>query len=125
MEFSRQGFGVGTYSLLQRILPTQGFNLGLLHCRQILYYLSHQGSHKYICQSQSSTLSHPSAAPLAFHKFVFYICFSISSWKCAHLYHFSRFMMLFFLQTYFTLYDSLIVRQPKHVSANGNIFFPL
>jgi len=34
-------------------------------------------------------------------------------------------MMLFFLQTYFTLYDSLIVRQPKHVSANGNIFFPL
>ena len=24
--------------------PRQGSNLGLLHCRQILYYLSHQGS---------------------------------------------------------------------------------
>ena len=27
-----------------RYLPTQGLNLGLLHCRQILYRLSHQGS---------------------------------------------------------------------------------
>ena len=27
-----------------RVFPTQGLNLGLLHCRQILYYLSHQGS---------------------------------------------------------------------------------
>ena len=25
----------------------QGSNPGLLHCRQILYHLSHQGSHKY------------------------------------------------------------------------------
>ena len=30
--------------LLQRIFLTQGSNLGLLHCRQILYRLSHQGS---------------------------------------------------------------------------------
>ena len=29
--------------LLQRIFPTQGSNLGLLHCRQTLYHLSHQG----------------------------------------------------------------------------------
>ena len=28
--------------LLQGIFPTQGSNLGLLHCRRILYYLSHQ-----------------------------------------------------------------------------------
>ena len=27
-----------------RTFPTQGLNLGLLHCRQILYHLSHQGS---------------------------------------------------------------------------------
>ena len=26
------------------IFPTQGLTLGLLHCRQILYHLSHQGS---------------------------------------------------------------------------------
>ena len=32
------------HSLLQGIVPTQGSNLGLLHCRQALYHLSHQGS---------------------------------------------------------------------------------
>ena len=26
------------------VFPTQGSNLGLLHCRQIIYQLSHQGS---------------------------------------------------------------------------------
>ena len=35
--------GLGSHSLLQGIFPTQGLNLGLLHCRQILYHLSHQG----------------------------------------------------------------------------------
>ena len=33
--------GVGSHSLLQGIFPTQGLNAGLLHCRQILYCLSH------------------------------------------------------------------------------------
>ena len=32
-------------SLLQGIFPSQGSNPGLPHCRQILYQLSHQGSH--------------------------------------------------------------------------------
>ena len=35
---------VGYHALPQRIFPTQGSNLGLLHCRQILYRLSHQES---------------------------------------------------------------------------------
>ena len=35
---------MGSHSLLQRIFLTQGLNLGLLPCRQILYHLSHQGS---------------------------------------------------------------------------------
>ena len=30
--------GMGCYSLLQGIFLTQGFNLGLLNCRQILYH---------------------------------------------------------------------------------------
>ena len=34
--------GVGCHSLLQGIFLTQGLNLGPLHCRQILYHLSHQ-----------------------------------------------------------------------------------
>ena len=36
--------GVGSLSLLQGISPTRESNLGLLHCRQILSRLSHQGS---------------------------------------------------------------------------------
>ena len=36
--------GAGCHTLLQGIFPTQGSNPGLLHCRQILYHLSHQGS---------------------------------------------------------------------------------
>ena len=32
------------YSLLHGIFPTQGLNSGLLHSRQILYQLSHEGS---------------------------------------------------------------------------------
>ena len=34
---------VGCHALLQGIFPTQGSNLGLPHCRQMLYLLSHQG----------------------------------------------------------------------------------
>ena len=36
--------GVGCHFLLQEIFPTQESNLGLLHCRQILYQLSYEGS---------------------------------------------------------------------------------
>ena len=36
--------GVGCHFLLQGIFPTQTSNPGLLHYRQILYYLSHQGN---------------------------------------------------------------------------------
>ena len=39
-----QNTGVGSLSLLQGILPTQGSNPGLHHCRHILYQLSHKGS---------------------------------------------------------------------------------
>ena len=35
---------VGSHSLLQGIFLTQGLNSDLLHCRQILDHLSHQGS---------------------------------------------------------------------------------
>ena len=39
-----QNTEVGILSLLQGIFPTQGSNPGLLHCRWILYQLSHKGS---------------------------------------------------------------------------------
>ena len=38
-----QNTGEGSHSLLQGIFPTWGSNSDLLHCRQILYQLSHQG----------------------------------------------------------------------------------
>ena len=40
--------GVGCYVLLQGILPTQGSNPGLQHCRQILQHPSHQESPKIL-----------------------------------------------------------------------------
>ena len=40
--------GVGCHFLLQVIFPTQESNPSLLHCRQILYQLSCEGSHIYI-----------------------------------------------------------------------------
>ena len=43
-RFSRQEYGVCCHAVLQGIFPTQGLNLHLPNCRQILYLLSHQGS---------------------------------------------------------------------------------
>ena len=62
MEFSRQNTGVGSLSLFQGIFPTQGLNPGLLHCRQILYPLSHKGSPRileWIAYLPSSGSSQP------------------------------------------------------------------
>ena len=44
MRFSRQEDWMGCHSFSQGIFLTQGLNLGLPHCRRILYCLSHQGS---------------------------------------------------------------------------------
>ena len=43
-DFPGKSTGVGCHFLLQRIFPTQGSNRGLLHSRQMLYRLSHQGA---------------------------------------------------------------------------------
>ena len=43
-DFPGKNTGVGCHFLLQGISPTQGWNSVLLHCRQILYHLSHQGN---------------------------------------------------------------------------------
>ena len=40
MDFPGKNTGVGSHSLLQEI-PTQGSNLDFLHCKWILYQLSH------------------------------------------------------------------------------------
>ena len=59
--------GMGCHSLLQGIFPTQTSNPGFLHCRQILYHLSHQGSpgkslkkilQQFICSNQDQPPIH-------------------------------------------------------------------
>ena len=56
MGFSRQEYWSG--------FPTQGSNLGLPHCRQMLYHLSHQGSpsmtHSYVWKLTLTVGSHHS-----------------------------------------------------------------
>ena len=49
-DFLDENTGVGCRSLLQQIFPTQGSNLGLRHCRQILYRLSYQGKQKSLTE---------------------------------------------------------------------------
>jgi len=46
-DFPGKNTGVGCHSHLQEIFLIQGSNLSLLHCRQILYHLNHQGSPMY------------------------------------------------------------------------------
>ena len=50
--------GVGCHFLIQGIFPTQGSNLGLLYCRQILYCLSHQGSPSKIYRWENRFFEH-------------------------------------------------------------------
>ena len=57
-----QNTGVGKLSLFQGIFQTQGLTPGPLHCRQILYQLSHKGSPR-ILEWVASPLSSRSSWP--------------------------------------------------------------
>ena len=61
-----QNAGVDCLSLLQGIFPTQGWNPGLLHCRQILYQLSRKGSpiHYKVITIILVTISHCTVDPI-------------------------------------------------------------
>ena len=52
-----QNTGVGSLYLLQGIFSTQESNPGLPHCRQMIYHLSHQGSHLDDCSVQFSSVA--------------------------------------------------------------------
>ena len=59
-DFPGKNIRVGCCFLLQGIFPTQGSNLHLLcllHCRQILYSLSHHGSLKNTGDLSQSSIS--------------------------------------------------------------------
>ena len=58
--------GVGCRSLLQGIFPTQGLNLGLPHCRQILYLLNGPSGVEWVkgcIEGGRSVLLPPSCPP--------------------------------------------------------------
>ena len=46
--------GLGSHSFLQGIFLTQGWNQHFLHCRQILYRLSHQASQVLVSSPKKS-----------------------------------------------------------------------
>ena len=56
-DFPGKNTGMGCHFLLQGIFLTQGLNLGLLHCRQTLYCLSHQENHQVFWREQYNPLA--------------------------------------------------------------------
>ena len=55
--------GAGCHALLQRIFPTLGSNPGLLHCRWILYHLSHQGRPRILVEWVDCPFSRGNSPP--------------------------------------------------------------
>ena len=56
--FEAKVLHLGCYSLLLQIFPTQGSSPDPLHCRQILYHLSHQGCPVAAVRSSYSACKH-------------------------------------------------------------------
>ena len=54
-DFPSKNIGVSCHFLLQRTFLTQGSNRSLPHYRQMLYRLSHQGSHVETCDMVKAT----------------------------------------------------------------------
>ena len=69
--------GVGCHALLRSTFPTQGSNPGLLHCRQILYHLSHGRSSYAPIKKRERELERPPMPPV--HKGIVYAICSPSS----------------------------------------------
>ena len=66
-------------SLLQGIFPTQGLNPNLLHCRRILYHLSHPGSPK-ILQWVADPFSRGPSQPRNWTRVSCFTCGFFTSW---------------------------------------------
>ena len=74
-DFPGKSTRVGCHFLLQGIFSTQGFNVGLWHCRQMLYPLSHSS----VCSLKKIFLSLPAILwNSAFHCYIFPILLCLS-----------------------------------------------
>ena len=66
--------GVGRLSLIQGIFPIQESNRGLLHCRQVLYQLSYQGSLKENTQKKRA-LTLASGRQIQIFPLLYWFCY--------------------------------------------------
>ena len=80
-DFPGKDTGVVYHSLLQGIFLTQGSNLGLLHCRQILSQLSYQGSPIF---SKTNLISSLFWSFFNFDCVIPFFCFKITQ-ECAFI----------------------------------------
>ena len=72
---------MGSHFLLQGILPTQGLNPGLQYCRQILYRLSHEGSHyRNLCRGGAKAMWGSKMRGPGQLQWVLWGCLYSSSW---------------------------------------------
>ena len=98
--FPGNSTGVGCHFLFQGIFPTQGSNPGLLHCRQTLCHLSHQGSqssmsyqinrltekHDYLTDAEKITFDKIQHAFMITYYYLPYsaVSDSVTLWTIAH-----------------------------------------
>ena len=106
--------GVGCHFLLQGIFPTQGSNPGLLHCKQMLYPLSHQGSPLGISNflEDISSLSH-SIVCLYFFALITEEGFLISLYSSLELCIQTGISFLFSFAFGVSSFSQLLVRPPQ------------
>ena len=82
-DFLGKNTGVGCHFFLQGTFPAQGLNPGFLHCRQILYWLSHQGSPRTtgpMCNSVFYFTKKIRHSPPQFHNKIWNFNSRISRW---------------------------------------------
>ena len=83
MEFSSKNTGGGCHSVFQGIFLIQGLNSDLLHCRQFLYHLSHQGSR---CINKQRSLPSWSLYSTYSLSSIYYVNRDLFSEHCVNLY---------------------------------------
>ena len=129
---------MGCHFLLQGIFLTQGLNPGLLHCRQMLYHLSYQGSPSSIAcsppkiQFPSSTLQvfafthftllHPFPLVTAIVFSLFFVCLFIY-FALPFFFWYSTYELnhMVFVFLYLTYSFSMISSSSIQVAANVKI----
>ena len=100
-----QNTGVGSLSLLQGTFPTQGSNPGLLHCRWILYQLSHKGSPR-ILECLAYPISSGSSQTRTHSRVSCIVGGFFTNWAIKEALHFSSVQSLSHIRLFTTLWTA-------------------